>query len=354
MASQDANEQDMTPGQQYLAYEVHGFSVVRAGWRRLSLLVAAGGQVFAAVCLLATFSTSAAEGLSYNPGTFPEFQAWQYTPGTSWAVGVRTRAGGVSEDIQYEFQFASAETLDLSSTTPGSAARGLAESAIGTNRAWASALGARASSTVISLWKDSFVISQDAEVAVQIHLDGTVPLIPVGVPLSYGSGAALYDFGVFRVSDGKKMAEFYTLDFQSNEKTNDVSMWLDKNGRQTGGDANQPDQLRVGGPEVWDITLRPYLPAGEYEFRSMLQINAATNDRIRESVVDFFNTASFSGIAVPTGTTLTSASGFLTELSPGVYGYPISSVPEPGSLALMLAGLMAVAGVVQRWRRDLF
>ena len=117
---------------------------------------------------------------------------------------------------------------------------------------------------------------------------------------------------MFRVADGKKMAGFYTLDWQSHTNTTDAAVWLDEQGRQTGG--GSVNLLRTGGPEAWDVRLTPYLTPGAYEFRSMLYPEAAANSLISSNVLDFLNTASFEQIAVPTGVSLTSPSGFLSEM----------------------------------------
>ena len=216
---------------------------------------------------------------------------------------------------------------------------------MGVNRAWASVASASSSLVnVIFLWKDSFVISQDTEVAVQIRLEGTVPLIPAGVPLGYGASSALYDFGIFRVADGKSMAEFYTIDGQNYQVALDGGVEIH------GEDIHPYNQVRVGGPEIWNVTLRPFLTAGEYEFRSMLNVIAGTSGLVHSNLVDFTKGASFTGIAVPNGVTLSSASSFLSETSPGVYGYNVTAVPEPTSIALMLAGLLAVGSAVRAKR----
>lgn len=288
----------------------------------------------------ALFSGSAlADNLTYDvSSTFPGFSAWQNTPGTSLAVGVSNYT-----DIAYsEFLVGTRERLDRTFSDGTTTLRGISEAEIGRNRSWGSAATTNqsGSANVISLWKDSFAIDQAAKVTIKLQIDGTVPVVPSGTPLAYGNSIAVFDFGVFRVSDGKKMAEFYTLDWQSLTNTTDSATWLNEEGLQEGSEA--VNQLRVGGPEFWDVSLTPYLAPGEYEFRSMLVLTAAANVYINSNVLDFLNTASFERIAVPEGVNLSSASGLLSEVSPGVYGYPISSVPESSSILLALAGLLVL------------
>ncbi|GGB18296.1 hypothetical protein GCM10011380_04810 [Sphingomonas metalli] len=71
----------------------------------------------------------------------------------------------------------------------------------------------------------------------------------------------------------------------------------------------------------------------------------ALGDGSQSGLADLGNTATLR-FALPTNVTMTSASGqFLTDVA------PVSSVPEPGSWALMLTGFVLVSGATRQRRR---
>ena len=83
--------------------------------------------------------------------------------------------------------------------------------------------------------------------------------------------------------------------------------------------------------------------AVNFTFNSGSRLYLSANLAVRtegEAVANFGNTASF-GLSLPEGVTFKSASGvFLSQ--------PPSVVPEPTRVALLIAGLLAMAQVMQR------
>lgn len=313
-----------------------------------------------ALLLAAVFSLpifAHADTLSYNPGAFVEFMPWQNDLHAGLAVGVSTQLSIPYQNQQkyYAFTANSGNPIDYSQTEQGITAKAWVEAGYGLNRALVRAAApdgyqkGQSNSDAISLWKDTFTVSDSGTATFKLHVDGVVPL---SSSYSYGSSAAIYDFGIFRVSDGLRMAEFYTVNSQAWVNTGDSVMWLDASGRQQGGGLLNDDifQVRSNDPAVFDITLMPYLTAGDYEIRSMLLVGAGTNDRERDTTIDFSHTASFTGITLESGTITASRSGLLTALGQGQYGYA-TAVPEPGTWTMLLAGLGILALRKQRSRR---
>ena len=135
-------------------------------------------------------ASAMADTLSDNVGgIFPGFYAWQSTPGTSLAVSVNTHT-----DVSHtEFVVGTGERLDKSLTSRTTTLRAIAEASIGRNRVFGSGFTINEAGTAyaLSLWKDTFVIGQSAKVGIQLHIDGTVPLVPNGVPVAYGNSIAI-------------------------------------------------------------------------------------------------------------------------------------------------------------------
>ena len=75
-------------------------------------------------------------------------------------------------------------------------------------------------------------------------------------------------------------------------------------------------------------------------------------DDVDDGTVDFFNTAKITGVTVSGDASLTSASGALTPLPGGGYGYPaaVPGVPEPATWAMMIMGFGAIGGAMRRRR----
>ncbi|WP_375399056.1 PEPxxWA-CTERM sorting domain-containing protein [uncultured Sphingomonas sp.] len=75
-------------------------------------------------------------------------------------------------------------------------------------------------------------------------------------------------------------------------------------------------------------------------------------DDVSDGAVDFFNTAKVTGVSVSTGGTLSSASGALTALPGGGYGYPaaVAGVPEPAAWTMMITGFGLIGGALRRRR----
>jgi len=78
-------------------------------------------------------------------------------------------------------------------------------------------------------------------------------------------------------------------------------------------------------------------------------------DDVDDGTVDFFNTAKITGVTVSAGASLASASGALTPLPGGGYGYPAAApgagaVPEPATWAMMIMGFGAIGGAMRRRR----
>lgn len=75
-------------------------------------------------------------------------------------------------------------------------------------------------------------------------------------------------------------------------------------------------------------------------------------DDVNDGTVDFFNTAKVTGVSVSAGGSLSSASGALTALPGGGYGYPTAAagVPEPATWAMMIMGFGLIGGAMRRRR----
>ena len=78
-------------------------------------------------------------------------------------------------------------------------------------------------------------------------------------------------------------------------------------------------------------------------------------DDFTTGTADFFNTARLTGISTSNGASLVSASGTLTSLGNGQFGYQAvqaGAVPEPATWAMMLLGFGAVGHGMRRRRTD--
>ncbi|QDZ08977.1 PEP-CTERM sorting domain-containing protein [Sphingomonas panacisoli] len=73
-------------------------------------------------------------------------------------------------------------------------------------------------------------------------------------------------------------------------------------------------------------------------------------DDVDDGTVDFFNTAKVTGVNVSAGGSLASASGALSPLPGGGYGYPaaVSGVPEPATWAMMIMGFGLIGAAMRR------
>lgn len=300
-----------------------------------------------------------ADYLSYNPGNFPEHLVWQDTRGPGTAVGVQASINpdGVANSGYRQFNADNGFDLRYEIADPEveNYASSMAAASFGINRATVlarvleSPIRGQSAASAISLWKDSFTVSGDGIVNFRVLLDGYIPPAPVA---SYATSIAIYDFGVFRVADGKRMAEFYSVNFQPWLTTQDMAMWLDKDGRAQGSSNGLFQNSYM--PVDFDISLTPYLTAGEYEMRSLLSLGTGTNDRTRVGSADYSHTAAFGGLQLEAGMGLASASGMLTSMGNGAFGYlaPEEEVPEPGSLALFVAGLSCLGLMKGRCKRQ--
>lgn len=310
------------------------------------------------VLLSCAAGSACADTLLYNPGTFPEFLAWQDSHGPVIAHGVSQSISppyaNAVEQRRFESGDATPLNLAVSNANQTLTAGAFVQASFGINKALVTATapdiyqGGSARSNAISLWKDSFTVSADGVATFRLRVDGYVPL--AATP-SHAAASALYDFGIFRMSDGKRMAEFASVNFASYTTTHDYLMWLGADGREQS-DPDQLFQTRTDAPVEFDITLKPYLTAGEYEMRSMLLVGASTNDRTKSALADYSHTAAFGGVQLADGVSLQSASGMLVERD-GAFGYAAvtSPVPEPDSWLLLLGG-SALLLTVRRSRKQ--